>query len=80
MEVQTRSYNGGLCFFRSLKEAMDFAKKKQEEVPEDDWERAPTEKTESCIWKISFTIESGECVRLVWENDQWVLRQMDYAN
>lgn len=54
MEVQTRSHNGAIRNFPSLSAAMKFA-------------REPKETPEEIVWKVSFTIGTGERVRFVRE-------------
>ncbi len=79
MDFQTRSNNGALNTFSTLKEALDFAESWNSIVRELDEFTAPTESQLGvCIWKISFSLPSKERVRLVYLGGAgWVLRQMD---
>lgn len=78
MEIQTRSNAGELRTFATLREALDFANSKNCIIRELDEFTPPTkEQLEECVWKISFSLENEERVRLVYEASNWVLRQMD---
>ncbi len=79
MNFQTRSNDGALNYFSTLKEALDFANSKNRVILElGDPTYIPTqEQLAPCVWKISFALVTGERVRLIWEDQNWVFRQMD---
>jgi hypothetical protein len=67
MEIQTRSWDGALNYFTTMKEALEFSN------------RVCTEAEH--VWKISFSLENGERVRLVRDRGDmdFRLEQMDDA-
>lgn len=75
MEVQIRSNAGEILAFPTLKAALDFAKERNKPLFED--RTLTNEESAALIWKISFSLPTGERIRLVFEDYEWVLRQMD---
>lgn len=77
---QTRSYDGGVCYFDTLREALDFADKSHEEAGD----VAGLLYRDRVVWKISFPSPAEgvtERVRLVRPvgNTDWILEMMDDA-
>lgn len=75
-KFQTRSLHGALEFFDTFKEALDYAAKTRVEALELSESGTPGDEIDE-VWKISFSLETKERIRLVFEAGIWVLRQMD---
>lgn len=76
-EIQTRSHEGEIRYFKKFREALDFSKTTHEKARIS----SPNEH-DQVVWKISFSLHSGERVRLILDesdgwNWHWILEQME---
>lgn len=76
MEIQTRSCEGELKTFSSFREALKFANEKNRQAKAAFDASIPLDDIDP-VAKISFSLPTGERIRLIYEGDKWVLRQME---
>jgi len=76
LQVQTRSTDGAIQDFETFREALDYANKINDEALAKFEGGAPLGDL-VIVWKISFSLPNGERIRLVKEDEKWILRQME---